>query len=154
MYHVPVQSYSFFSSGKSFCHNKGQIKECIRNVSIVKIAWIFPPFNLSICQISFYIFSSPTWTVEHCFNSTFLRRAEGLQEWAAAIEAAWRTCARWKKKIVIPIFMLNATVASFSQATNGQHRGFLEEKASKRGRYRRLAAQQVWSSLATFSTSL
>ena len=91
---------------------------------------------------------------EHCFNSTFLRRAEGLQEWAAAIEAAWRTCARWKKKIVIPIFMLNATVASFSQATNGQHRGFLEEKASKRGRYRRLAAQQVWSSLATFSTSL
>ena len=59
-----------------------------------------------------------------------------------------------KKKIMIPIFMLNATVASFSQATNGQHRGFLEEKASKRGRYRRLAAQQVWSSLATFSTSL
>ena len=51
---------------------------------------------------------------------------------------------------MIPIFMLNATVASFSQATNGQHRGFLEEKASKRGRYRRLAAQQVWSSLATF----
>ena len=58
-----------------------------------------------------------------------------------------------KKKIMIPIFMLNATVASFSQATNGQHRGFLEEKASKWGRYRRLAAQQVWSSFATFSTS-
>ena len=152
MYHVPVQCYSFFSSGKYFCHNKGQIKECIRNVSIVKIAWIFPPFNLSICQISFYIYSSPTWTLfQHYFPQESRRLTRmGSCHWGCLENL----CQVKKKKIVIPIFMLKATVASFSQATNGQHRGFLEEKASKRGRYRRLAAQQVWSSLATFSTSL